>query len=84
MAITPGAKPKYFVSNSILMDYIANTCGVNINKMDIQRTLDIYLILTSNKMTDIPNKIHSKLQTSIDNMATRVYDAAINKLLPNL
>lgn len=84
MAITPGAKPKYFVSNSILMDYIANTCGVNINKMDIQRTLEIYLILSSNRLTDIPNKIHSNIQTGIDNMAMRVYDAAINKLLPNL
>ena len=30
------------ISNIILMDYIANLCGININKPDIKRMLDFY------------------------------------------
>ena len=30
------------LKNIILMDYIANLCGVNINKIDILRTIDFY------------------------------------------
>lgn len=32
------------LQNIILMDYIANLCGVNINKMDIFRQLDFYIM----------------------------------------
>ena len=41
-----GITDKYSIdvlSNTLLMDYIANKCGVNVNKPDILRTIDLYL-----------------------------------------
>ena len=81
LAITPGTKPKNFVTNSILMDYIANTCGININEIDIGRTLEIYLILAKNSITDIPNKVNRNFQDAIDTYGMELFNAALNKFL---
>lgn len=81
LSIVDGSEPKNFVTNNILMDYIANTCGININQMDIQRSLEIYWILTRNKVTDLPNKVARKIQDVIDTYAMNLFDAAMNKFL---
>ena len=81
LAIVPNNEPKTFVTNSILMDYIANTCGININQMDIQRSLEIYYILVSTKVVQLPNRIVRQFQEAIDNYAFNLYDKAINKFL---
>ncbi len=78
LSITPGTKPKTFVTNTILMDYIANTCGVNINKMDIERTLDVYLILLGNRTKNIPNNMYRQFLDEVDNISKDVYDMVTN------
>lgn len=41
------------MNNIILMDYISNLCGVNINEVDIYRSIDLFLIQNGkNKITD--------------------------------
>lgn len=81
LSIVPGDEPKNFVSNNILMDYIANTCGININQMDIGRSLEIYYILTKNKITDLPSKILRRMATTIDAYAMNAYNNVLNKYL---
>ena len=66
MAIVPGNEPKNFVNNNILMDYIANTCGININQMDIGRSLEIYWILQTDRVIDLPNNTMRKFQDAVD------------------
>lgn len=81
LSIVPGNEPKNFVTNNILMDYIANTCGININQMDIRRSLDIYYILTKNKITDLPSKILRRIGTAVDAYAMNSYNNILNKFL---
>lgn len=81
MPLVTTGSAKDFVTNNILMDYIANTCGINYNELDITRSLEIYYILVKNDITDIPNKIVRKFQDAIDTYAMNLYDAGINKFL---
>lgn len=81
LSIVPGNEPKNFVTNNIMMDYLANTCGININQMDIQRSLEIYYILSRNRMHDLPNKIIRKFQDAIDTYAMNAYNKFQNKFL---
>ncbi|MGL5327861.1 MAG: hypothetical protein ACRDD7_01245 [Peptostreptococcaceae bacterium] len=41
------------LSNTALLDYIANMCGININKPDIERTIDLYYTTITNRLVDI-------------------------------
>ena len=81
LSIVSGTEPKNFVTNNILMDYIANTCGININQMDIQRSLEIYYILTRDRIIDLPNNIMRKFQDAIDTYGMNLYNAVLNKFL---
>ena len=81
LSIIPDSKPKNFVTNNLLMDYVANTCGININEMDVGRSLEIYYILTRNRFTNIPNKLNRKIQDAIDNYIYELYQKSMEKLL---
>lgn len=50
MSINSSDKPLELMQNTILLDYLANMCGVNINKPDILRTIDIYYTQFTNKI----------------------------------
>ena len=43
------------VSNIILMDYIANLCGININKPDVKRMIDFYF--TQGMLNQVKDKV---------------------------
>jgi murein DD-endopeptidase MepM/ murein hydrolase activator NlpD len=49
-----GSKQDYnLMNNTILMDYIANLCGININEPDIIRTIQMYFVQNvKNRVTD--------------------------------
>lgn len=81
MSIVPGNEPKNFVTNNILMDYIANSCGVNINQLDIQRSLEVYYILTVDRVLDLPNKINRKFEDAINNYGMNLYNGILNNFL---
>lgn len=53
MTITQDDKIIDLLKNTALLDYLANMCGININKPDILRTLDIYYTQILNKGTDV-------------------------------
>ena len=81
LMIDSGENTNWFMNNTCLMDYIATSCGININKPDLSRTLDIYMMLKTNKIKDIPNKTFSKIQQGIDNKLLKLYNGFPN-LLP--
>lgn len=44
------------LSNNTLMDYISNAVGVNINEIDVIRTITLYKVITAGKVNDVfPN-----------------------------
>lgn len=81
LALVSASEPKKFVTNNILMDYIANTCGININQMDLVRSVEIYYILTKQRVVNLPNTIARKFQDAVDTYATKLYDGALNNFL---
>lgn len=52
LTITQGSNPIQFLSNTSLMDYLANLCGINIAKPDILRSIDLYVNLVGNNILD--------------------------------
>ena len=65
---------KMTAQNTCYMDYIANSCGVNINLPDVERSVKMYFMLTKNKVTDIPNNIWNAVQQTFSNKLMSVYD----------
>lgn len=55
--------------NIILMDYISNLCGININEVDIYRAIDLFLIQNiKNRITDTWHmKIWKNLEQYVSN-----------------
>lgn len=52
MSITQDDKVIDLLKNTALLDYLANMCGINVNKPDILRTLDIYYTQLGNRVSD--------------------------------
>lgn len=46
-----GDDVKFILKNTAMMDYIASTCGVNINEPELARTVKMFKILYTNNMT---------------------------------
>ena len=56
------------VSNIILMDYIANLCGININKPDIKRMIDFYF--TQGVLNQVKDKVRLDVFGNFDQWFT--------------
>lgn len=67
MTLSDYTQPGSFVNNIALMDYIANTCGININEPDIQRSVEIYCMLTGHNFRSIIPDMWSQLQQNVNN-----------------
>lgn len=70
---TSDSPVKDFLNNTALMDYLANTCGVNINKPEIERTLETYILMEKNKIQDTYGNSWLKLQNGMSNLAATAY-----------
>lgn len=58
-----------FVKNTSYMDFLANTCGLNLFQVPITRSIRMWQWLTRNKMATIPSRIRTKFdQTVLDVM----------------
>lgn len=56
-----------FVNNISLMDYIANSCGINISEPDLDKSLQIYLMLKGHKLTHVLPDIWNKIEQELGN-----------------
>ena len=69
MAITSSDDIKLnFMNNIILMDYIANSCGVNINEPDIMRSIDMFF--TQNIINRVSDTVHLDIFGTLDQWVT--------------
>ena len=67
MSISSDQSAGAFVNNLSLMDYIANSCGVNINEPDFSRSVEVYLMLKKQKFSHIWSDAWSMLNDDIQN-----------------
>ena len=65
---TKGVLDNNIISNIILMDYVANLCGININKPDIRRMIDFYY--TQGLHNQIKDKLRVDVFGGFDQWAT--------------
>lgn len=63
------------MSNIILMDYISNLCGVNINEVDVYRGIELFLMQNVvNRITDTWHmKIYANLDQWVHNKWQRIF-----------
>lgn len=43
MAMTPSDQTTEFLNNTMFLNFLASSCGVSINKPDLERSVDLYL-----------------------------------------
>lgn len=73
LTITKNDNTAAFCNNLCLVDYIANTCGININEPDLFRQLDLYIMLKLNKYKNLIPNVWYKTQ---EELANRVMTAS--------
>lgn len=76
MSITNMGNTTYdTLTNTALMDYIANTCGINIYKPEIGRAIDMWLVnKLENRITDIVRvNLWGGINDSISNSIMNIY-----------
>ena len=42
-----------FLNNNQFLNYLANSCGISINKPDLERSIDLWMMVKKNKLKDI-------------------------------
>lgn len=67
----------HMMNNIILMDYIGNLCGININEPDVYRGIDLYL--TQNLKNRITDTWHLNIWGSLDNWVTNAWQKIFGK-----
>lgn len=80
LTITKENNPGAFCNNLCLVDYIANSCGININEPDFIRQMDMYLILKCNKYKHFLPHAWYTIQQDIANRTMTLYEKMQNLL----
>lgn len=65
----------HFYNNVNLMDYIANTCGININEPDLQRMVSLYMLAKLRRYNNIVPDTWRKVQNKIYNIKQNMYES---------
>ena len=52
LAMTPSDQTTAFLNNTMFLNFLASSCGVSINKPDLDRSVDLYLMLKKNYWQD--------------------------------
>ena len=60
-----GTSAKYILKNTGMMDYLASTCGIDVNKVELQRTVEMLSILYKNNLKTIPVRWGQTLQQDL-------------------
>lgn len=53
LTITSDKKISDLLANTALLDYIANMCGINVSKPDLERAIDLAYMTVKNRVVDI-------------------------------
>ncbi|MGL5752469.1 MAG: hypothetical protein ACRCXT_18180 [Paraclostridium sp.] len=74
MCVTSGDTMFEFLNNTVLLDYIANMCGININKPDILRTVDLYYNYFVSAPSNLLNNTFLGVEEQLSKMANAMYN----------
>lgn len=72
LAITKWKDTKLFVNNTQMMDFIANMCGIVINKPEILRKAEMFASLNARKVLSLPANVKLGLSQTISNSLLKV------------
>ncbi len=77
LSIVSSKHSSWFLQNTVLMDYIANLCGVNINQPDVVRTVQVYSILKSDEkfITNKLSRLYNKVMNGTSNLMYKMYSS---------
>ena len=53
LAMTHQDNTVAFLNNNQFLNYLANSCGISINKPDLERSIDLWMMVKKNKLKDI-------------------------------
>lgn len=75
MVMTCDDTPTTFISNTCFLNYLANSCGVSINKPDIERSIDLYYTIYKNKITNTLTGYNfwNNVEQNVRNKALDIY-----------
>lgn len=74
MALANNNSSNYkLANNSILMDYIGNLCGININEPDIVRTLVYHSMSNSQRMDSYGKRVWESLDQTVTNSLQKLF-----------
>lgn len=62
-----------FVQNTNMLDYLAMMSGLNINKPELSRSISLYTVLMSNKLTGLPSRKFNELSEAGTNTIADLY-----------
>ena len=83
MSITPSTISNFkydTMSNTALMDYIATLCGVNIQRPEIGRITEMWMVNIGNKITDIVPNLWGGIEDKVQNIIMNFYNKNYRKL----
>lgn len=69
MFISSEDNVSFMMNNTALLDYLASMAGMNMNKPEVIRMAEMYVMLTSNKWRSLPNNAFLELKQSVSNLA---------------
>lgn len=65
MAISDQSSAGLLLNNTVLIDYLATSCGINVNKPEVLRMVDIYLTQKFNSLKSLPSQIFMGIEQTL-------------------
>ena len=70
---TLAQQPFKFFRNTAIINYLSTTCGINVNSMETDMLVDLYVSFAKNTLSDAYNNIFLKVQNGVTNFVNDVY-----------
>lgn len=67
-------KMKNIVSNTSMMDFLANMAGLNLAQMEMGRRVTMYIQLTKSRFMTTPSRIWTRFDQKISNLMNKLYN----------
>ena len=71
LSISPANKPRLFINNSSLIEYLATTCGMSLTKPNLETKYKMILDTMISSFTDIPSNVKSSIDETINNFISQ-------------
>lgn len=64
---------KHIVSNTSMMDFLANMAGLNLAQPELGRRIEMYISLTKSNFSNTPSRLWTRFDRGISNMMGKLY-----------